>query len=108
MGRPSKKTSDTPTQKVEKTNVEQETPSVASNETESTPIENVEETKVEKVSSSVASDKKELTPEIEGIMKLYPQYERIYITKEGFVHPYGVPKHLTEGATLYTNKYYKQ
>ena len=83
MGRPSKKILDTPTQKVEETNVKQEAPSVTSDETE-------------------------ITPQIDKIMKLYPQYERIYITKEGFVHPYGAPKYLIKGATLYTNKYYKQ
>lgn len=49
----------------------------------------------------------EITPQVEKLMQLYPQYEQIYITKNGFVHPFGAPQYLIADATLYKNKYYK-
>ena len=49
----------------------------------------------------------EITPQVEKLMRLYPQYEQIYITKDGFVHPFGAPQYLIADATLYKNKYYK-
>ena len=57
-----------------------------------------------------AQEQEEATPDIpdaiDELMKLYPQYEQIYVTKDGFVHPFGVPKYLTADATLYKNKYF--
>ena len=50
----------------------------------------------------------EITPEIDAILKLYPQYDKVYITPKGFVHPGNAPKYLTEGATLYVNKYFNK
>lgn len=44
--------------------------------------------------------------DVERLMQLYPQYERIYVTNNGFVHPFGVPAYMVVGATLYKNKYY--
>lgn len=43
---------------------------------------------------------------VEKLMQLYPQYEQIYVTKDGFVHPVGAPQYLVADATLYKNKYY--
>lgn len=43
---------------------------------------------------------------VEKLMQLYPQYEQIYVTKDGFVHPLGVPEYMVANATLYQNKYY--
>lgn len=53
--------------------------------------------------------KQENTPseQILRIMKLYPQYEEMWITPNGFVHPKNAPKYCTKGATLYKNKFYK-
>ena len=40
------------------------------------------------------------------LMRLYPQYEKIWVTPKGFVHPEKAPKYLLEGAILYSNKFY--
>lgn len=42
------------------------------------------------------------------LMRLYPQYEEIWITPDGFVHPKGAAKYLIQGATLYKNKFYNK
>ena len=44
---------------------------------------------------------------VERLMRLYPQYKRLWITKNGFVHPEGVPKWMTKDARLYENKFHK-
>lgn len=40
------------------------------------------------------------------LMRLYPQYEKIWITPKGFVHPEGAPKYLLNGAKLLKNKFF--
>ena len=53
-------------------------------------------------------EKATIAPEVENLMRLYPNLEKMWITREGFVHPENVPEYLRKGATLYINKYYKQ
>lgn len=53
-----------------------------------------------------ASDE-DYSPEIDNILRLYPQQEELWITKDGFAHPKGAPDWLTVGARLYRNKYFK-
>lgn len=48
----------------------------------------------------------EVPANVEKLMQLYPHYEQIYVTKDGFVHPFGAPKYMVANATLYKNKYY--
>lgn len=48
----------------------------------------------------------EISPREAELMRLYPQYEKIWITPNGFVHPYGVPQYLLKGAKLYKNKFF--
>lgn len=50
----------------------------------------------------------ELPAKVDELLKLYPQYEEIWITIEGFVHPVGVPEYLLKNAIKYKNKYFKQ
>lgn len=50
--------------------------------------------------------KVEIPVNVEKLMQLYPQYEQFYVTKDGFVHPFGVPEYMVADATLYKNKYY--
>lgn len=50
----------------------------------------------------------EVSPRDMELMRLYPQYEKIWITPDGFVHPYGAPDYLLAGAKLYTNTYYNK
>lgn len=40
------------------------------------------------------------------LMRLYPQYEKIWITPQGFVHPEGAPQYLLKGAKLLKNKFF--
>lgn len=40
------------------------------------------------------------------LMRLYRQYERLWITPDGFVHPEGSPQYLLKGAKLYTNNFF--
>lgn len=49
----------------------------------------------------------EVPANVEKLMQLYPHYEQFYVTKDGFVHPVGVPEYMVANATLYKNKYYK-
>ncbi len=50
----------------------------------------------------------ELPANVDELLKLYPQYEEVHITVEGFVHPVGVPEYLLKNAIKYKNKYFKQ
>lgn len=47
-----------------------------------------------------------VSPHIEELMRLYSQYEEIWITPKGFVHPAGTPQYLIKDAKLYKNKYF--
>ena len=52
-------------------------------------------------------DSKNIPENVNELMRLYPQYDEIWVTSNGFVHPKGVPAYLTKDAVLYKNKYYK-
>lgn len=92
MGRPSKKAEQ----------AIKETEAIVSDETVSEFI-NPEQKAADK------EDKKEEIPaEAENLMRLYPQYEKIWITPEGFVHPEGAPGYLIKDAKLYKNKYFNK
>lgn len=43
---------------------------------------------------------------VKELMRLYPQYEEIWVTARGFVHPKDTPKYLLKDATLYKNIYF--
>lgn len=59
-------------------------------------------------SSDEAEKNKEIPRYADKLMRLYPQYEELWITPQGFVHPVGAPKRILKCATLYKNKYYKK
>ena len=62
---------------------------------------------------------KEIAPEVEEkieideesneaeLMRLYPQYKKLWISSRGFVYPEGTPEYLLKDAKLYTNVYSK-
>lgn len=52
-------------------------------------------------------DNKNIPEYVDELMRLYPQYEEIWVTSKGFVHPKDAPGYLTKNAVLYKNKYYK-
>lgn len=56
----------------------------------------------------VATENNEIPENVDNLMRLYPYLEKLYVTPMGFVHSENAPKYLTDGATLYTNKYYKK
>ena len=66
--------------------------------------ENVEETPSQK-----ETEKEEKIPQnVLRLMKMYPQYEEMYITPQGFVHPAGTPEYARKGAKLYKNKFFNK
>jgi hypothetical protein len=99
MARTSNKTKDTPEVKnPEAKNPELENPELENPEAKNPELENPE---LEKETPEV-----EIPEHVEKLMKLYPQYEQLYVTPNGFVHPVGSPKYLVANATLYKNKFY--
>lgn len=50
----------------------------------------------------------ELPKNVISAMRHYPQYEEMWITPRGFVHPAGVPQYLIKGAKLYKNHFYNK
>ena len=99
MARTSNKTKDTPEVKnPEAKNPELENPELENPEAKNPELENPE---LEKETREV-----EIPEHVEKLMKLYPQYEQLYVTPNGFVHPVGSPKYLVANATLYKNKFY--
>lgn len=47
-----------------------------------------------------------ISPRDAELMRLYPQYEKFWVTPRGFVHPEGAPKYLIKDAKLLTNKFF--
>ncbi len=75
-------------------------------------IEEIEETiktkeskKTEKVSTE-NEPVEEISSRDLMLMRLYPQYEKVWITPQGFVHPEGASQFLLKGAKLYKNKFF--
>ncbi len=63
---------------------------------------------VEKPLTPEAKSQENLPANVIAAMRLYPQYEEMWITPRGFVHPVGVPQYLLKGAKLYKNKFYNK
>ena len=88
-------------------------PAVTDNETvqetiEQTPNPAVTDNEAVQETIEQASKASSKIPEnVLKLMQLYPQYEKIYVTPKGFVHPENAPSYLTDGATLYKNEFYK-
>lgn len=66
-------------------------------------IEQTTESPKENLSENV-----EISSRIVEIMRLYPQYEQLWITPHGFVHPLGASEKLLKDATLYKNKFFNK
>ena len=98
MGRTSKKT--------EAVNIEEQTVGTVQDE------QVVQESHVtEQASEQVlnkSEKKEEIPPRVADLMRLYPHYEELWITTNGFVHPVGTPKYLLKDAVLYKNKFYNK
>ena len=70
--------------------------------------EKVETKTSEKEKEAAKQDTQKVPDEVDKLMKLYPQYEEIYVTPQGFVHTKDAAEYMLKGAVLYKNKYYKQ
>lgn len=87
MGRPSKKVESEPAK------------------TQDKEVKSDEAVKVEEHTDNIQPD---IPEKILELMRLYPHYEKFWVTSKGFVHPDGVPQYLIKDATLYTNIYYNK
>lgn len=68
----------------------------------------VDEGQPSKSTEAPKNSEPELTNRELELMRLYPQYEKIWITPQGFVRPEGTPEYLLKGAKLYKNKFYNK
>lgn len=50
----------------------------------------------------------EPTTQEKELMRLYPHYEKVWITPDGFVHPEDTPEYLRRGAKLLKNIFYNK
>lgn len=75
-------------------------------------IEEIEEApKAEKAEKTVKAPTvkepvEDISPRDLELMRLYPQYEKFWITPKGFVHPEGASQFLLKGAKLIKNKFF--
>jgi hypothetical protein len=53
------------------------------------------------------NQEKELTPFTEGILKMYPMYEFLYIDSQGGCYTQGTAESIRGGAIFYKNPFYK-
>ena len=97
-------TVDTPVEEAAGEEVEQtvETPVDETEETEQT----TEKPGADKAEEEEATTDAEVPEAVDKILKLYPQYEECWVSKEGFVCPKNAPKYQRKNAVLYKNKYF--
>ena len=90
-------------------------PEVSVEETVDTPVEEAVEEAVEQTPEKPGADKAyekeaatdaEVPESVDKILRLYPQYEECWVSKEGFVYPKNAPKYQRNNAVLYKNKYF--
>lgn len=83
-------------------------------------IEEVKETKVEETAQETEQEtetteetkttkkKPEIPESVDKVLKLYPQYQKLYVDGRGFTFTPETPKAMRGDAVLYENKYYNQ
>lgn len=109
-----KKTSEQKQEAVKETEVNvEETAEDAVEQTVETPVDETEETEqttekpgADKAEEEEATTDAEVPEAVDKILKLYPQYEECWVSKEGFVYPKNAPKYQRKNAVLYKNKYF--
>lgn len=50
----------------------------------------------------------EIPDKVRELMRLYPQYEKLWISSRGFVHPEGAAEYLLKDAALYANPFHNK
>lgn len=70
------------------------------------------ETKTETVTQTVTQNEPKTEPKPEAyvlsVLQAFPNYEQLYVDKQGGVYAPDTPEHLREMATLYRNPYFIQ
>lgn len=79
----------------------------SSNETEEAK-EAPKTSKAKKNETPKAQKEEEPTVKEKELMKLYPHYEKVWITPNGFVHPEDAPEYMRRGAKLLKNIFYNK
>ena len=64
--------------------------------------------KTRKTESPKTQKAEEPTAQEKELMRLYPQYEKMWITPNGFVHPEDAPEYMRRGAKLLNNVFYNK
>lgn len=104
MGRPKKtEAPEVEASEVNELPAEQPAPEIEEQSEVKEPAEPVKE-----LHEDEAKSQENLPANVIAAMRLYPQYEEMWITPRGFVHPVGVPQYLLKGAKLYKNKFYNK
>lgn len=96
------------TKKTEATNAEAPEVDDVLDEKAPSEVETKGFTETEKAPVQTDEQKEDIPANVVAKMRLYPQYEELWITPKGFVHPAGVPEYLTKGAKLYKNEFYNK
>ncbi len=60
----------------------------------------------DKAEEEEATTDAEVPEAVDHILRLHPQYEECWVSKEGFVYPKNAPKYQRSAAVLYKNKYF--
>jgi len=50
----------------------------------------------------------EISPVVDRVLKLHPEYEKLYVDAIGCCFTEGTPEMIRKGAVLYTNKYFQK
>lgn len=90
----------------EEANSSEPTPAAEAQPNEIEEVEEAPETAKEEKSAAKSEPAEEISTRDAELMRLYPQYEKIWITPKGSVHPEGTPEYLLKGAKLFKNKFF--
>lgn len=77
-------------------------------EGELTTVQEPEVTKTETVTKNEPKTEPKTEAYVLSVLQAFPNYEQLYVDKQGGVYAPDTPEHLREMATLYTNPYFIQ
>lgn len=77
-------------------------------EGELTAVQEPEVTKTETVTKTVTKTEPKPEAYVLSVLQAFPNYEQLYVDKQGGVYAPDTPEHLREMATLYKNPYFIQ
>ena len=77
-------------------------------EGELTAVQEPEVTKTETVTNNEPNTEPKPEAYVLSVLQVFPNYEQLYVDKQGGVYAPDTPEHLREMATLYKNPYFIQ